>query len=556
MQYLVTAEEMRRYDNNTIEKIGIPAFALMERAALKACERVLCYLDMADIYLQESKGVLHSSHISFRDNNTCHETAEKYPTILIMAGYGNNGGDGLALARLLSEYGFEVSVWCVGDGDKASSLWRKQSEILEHYPVQVWHQGDAKSLRSGYNVCVDALFGVGLSREITGDYAEAIQTFNQIKGWKLALDVPSGIDADTGNVLGTCVKADATITFGFCKRGLVLYPGCEYAGCVEVADIGISDKSFFGQLPKMFTLKEKVQHYLPRRRSNGNKGTFGKVLLVAGSVNMAGAAVLAAKAAYRTGAGMVKVISPKENRVILQKTIPEALYGTEEDLINSIAWADVIGIGPGLGTDERARKLLDIVLNGSDKPLVLDADALNLLAEDGKEHEPKHVATGVEDCSEAKENLAGILAKQGAQGRTIIVTPHVGELARLTGRTVSDCLADGSYKIGEIAYETAMKLHSIVVAKDARTFVCREGNAIYLNSNGNSGMATAGSGDVLTGIISALLGQGMDGFWAAVTGVYMHGAAGDAAADKNGEHACMAGDIAEAIAEVCKQAPN
>lgn len=516
MQYLVSAEEMRKADNHTIEKIGIPAAVLMERAALAAldCVERHCLVD------KDSVGGA-AAMVAVEKSAGCGKTA------LILTGIGNNGGDGLALARLLSERGFSVEVWCVCDEKKASLQWQQEMRILQHYSVDFSLQPQ----KDAYTVLVDALFGVGLSREVAGGYAEAIAIFNELQGWKLALDVPSGIDADTGKVWGCCVQADVTVTFGFCKRGLVLYPGREYAGVVEVADIGISEKGFMGEYPKMFTLNGPVKNLLPERRGDGNKGSFGKVLLVAGSVNMAGAAVLAARAAYRTGAGMVKVISPEENRCVIQTAIPEALFGTESQIESSVVWADVIAIGPGLGTDERASDLLKCVLKNSNKPLVVDADAINLIAAD------------VELCRE--------LCRQGSEGRVIILTPHVGELARLAGKTIAECVGDGHYRVGEIAADVATELRSIVVAKDAGTFVCKTGKPVYLNSNGNCGMATAGSGDVLTGIVAALLAQGMEAFDAAAAAVYLHGAAGDEATRRKGAHACMAGDIAESISAVC-----
>lgn len=506
MQYLVSAEEMRKADNHTIETIGIPAMVLMERAALAALE---CVERHVAATLTEGKIVGGGAGNS----------------VLILAGMGNNGGDGLALARLLSERGFYVEVCCVGDEEKASGQWIQQRNILEHYAVTL----SAKPQREEYTVLVDALFGVGLSRDVAGEYARAIEGFNGLRGFKLALDLPSGIDSDTGRLCGCAVCADETVTFGFCKRGLVLFPGCEYAGRVEVADIGISSRSFITP-PEMFTLKAPVDSLIQKRRADGNKGTFGKILLVAGSVNMAGAAILAARAAYRTGAGMVKVISPEENRIILQSALPEALFGMEVQLENSMEWADVIAVGPGLGTDERARTLFETVLYHSKKPLVIDADALNILAKE--------------------EEFRGELGRQAHAGRKLLLTPHVGELARLVGKTVADCVSDSRYGIGEIAKGLSEELGCVVVAKDARTYVCKTGNPMYLNSNGNSGMATAGSGDVLTGISAALLAGETDVFRAAVTAVYLHGAAGDAAAREKGLFACMAGDIAECIARV------
>lgn len=500
MKYLVSAAEMKRYDSNTIEKTGIPACVLMERAALCALEAI-------------------DEHFKGRVGKPAADDGGK-KSVLIMAGMGNNGGDGLALARLLSERRYDVEVWCVGERGKASEQWLQQEKILGHYPVGILQKPSGRP----YDVIVDALFGVGLSRDITGEFARAVGQYNEMKGFKLALDLPSGIDSDTGEILGCAARADATVTFGFCKRGLALYPGCQYAGKVTVADIGISEVSFFGDKPGMFAYDERAEELLPRRKSDGNKGTFGKVLLVAGSRNMAGAAVLAARGAYRMGAGMVKVATPEENRIILQETVPEALLETGEDLTESLGWADVVAVGPGLGKDERAMRLLGQVIEGSNLPLVADADGLNLLAEDS--------------------GLLDVLGRQGNEGRKIVLTPHVGELSRLTGLSVSALKRN----LPMYGREFAERIHGVVAAKDARTFTCGVNMPVCVNLTGNSGMATAGSGDVLAGMIAGLLGQGMEAFAAASAGVYLHGMAGDAAAARLGEHACMAGDVLQALA--------
>ena len=488
MKYLVTAAEMKRYDENTIEKIGIPGMVLMERAALAAFEAL---------------------------NERFTAEKLKNSTVLVLAGMGNNGGDGLALARLLGEAGCKVDVWCVGDEAKASKQWKCQRDILQNYPVRI----SCKPEKEEYNILIDALFGVGLSREIGGVFLEAVEYFNALSGFKLALDIPSGVCSDTGRVLGCAVKTDMTVTFAFEKRGLALFPGCEYGGRVITADIGITERAFFGQEPQMFYYDEEPVELLPNRCADSNKGSFGKVLLIAGSVNMAGAAVLSARSAYRAGAGMVKVISPEENRIILQQAVPEALFGTIEDLEESLKWADVIAIGPGLSQGEQAFGCLEKVILESRLPLLIDADGLNLLAKDRR----------LKEC----------LSKQGAEGRSIIVTPHVGELARLLKQPVVELKT----KLADYGKSLADSLHCVVVAKDAKTFTCRENAPICVNLRGNSGMATAGSGDVLAGIIAGLLAQGMEPFRAAAVGVSIHAWAGDQAAKVLGEHACMAGDI-------------
>lgn len=499
MRYLVSSEEMRRYDSNTIERIGIPGMVLMERAAMSAEEAVLSVVEKLGC---------------------------KSPEVLVLAGMGNNGGDGLALARLLSEREMKVMVWCVGEEANASAQWKQQKHILEHYRVSFC---DVPAGRE-YTVLVDALFGVGLSREVTGIYADALNLFQGMQGYKIALDIPSGICSDTGRVLGCAVSVDETVTFGFEKRGLYLFPGCEYAGKVRLTDVGITQTAFFDQKPAMFCLEpQDAGNLIPRRSPCGNKGTFGKLLLVAGSEGMAGAAVLGAKAAYRTGAGMVKVLTAECNRVILQGAVPEALYGTYENLNQSLEWADVIAIGPGLSKSDEAVGCLKKIMEGTEKPLLIDADGLNILAD-------------------SEELQKALLRRKGA----CILTPHMGELSRLVNLSVAQ-LKTRSWEYGTAL---AQKLHCIVIVKDARTYVCGENGPICTNILGNNGMATAGSGDVLAGVLGGIWAQTFsewDAFSVACSGVYVHAAAGDLVSHSSGVYGCMAGDMADAAAQVMRQ---
>lgn len=492
MEYLVTAQEMKRADDYTIQKIGIPSMVLMERAALSVFEEI-----------EQRFGT---------------KQPEEKKT-LVVAGCGNNGADGLALARLLSEQNYPVEVAFCGNQDNVSSQWREQFSILKNYPVKT----GSKIPDGEYNILIDALFGVGLSREVSGGYLEWMKFLNDSAGFKIAVDLPSGIHSDDGRVMGYAVKADLTITFAYAKRGLLLYPGAYYAGEVIVKDIGISLRSFAGILPGMFRLTGKASSLLPQRLSWGNKGSFGKILLAAGSENMAGAAVLAARSAYRIGAGMVKVISSRCNREVVHTMVPEALFGSEEALAQGLFWADVLAVGPGLGIDEKAVLMLADCLKKSSLPLIIDADGLNLLAADPQMQE--------------------LIKEQGAGGRSIILTPHIGELSRLTGEKVLYLKEN----LAEAAQKLADKWNCVIVSKDARTCICKTGRPVCLNTTGNSGMATAGAGDALTGIIAGLLAQGMTDYEAACKGVCLHGMAGDAAARRHGKHAVMAVDIVEAL---------
>ncbi len=498
MKYIVTPGEMKEYDNNTITKIGIPSMVLMERAA-----------------------------IAIRD--AINQNIGKPTTALIVAGVGNNGADGLALARMLTEQGCTVTVCVFGNEDKATTEWKQQKEILTHYacdivagPVAVETLACFARSQAKFDVLADALFGVGLNREVCSPYAEAIAFMNAINGYKVSADIPSGICGSTGKVLGCAFRADLTVTFAFAKRGILLYPGADYAGQCVVADIGISEQSFLEREPGVFYYDEDPANLLPDRNKSGNKGTFGKVLIIAGFEKMIGAAILCAKAALQTGAGMVKVICPEENRAILQGAVPEVLYAGPDSIWGNLEWADVVIVGPGFGKSKQAENLLKQILENGKLPLVLDADAINLVAEN-------------QEIKEALKNYTG----------EKILTPHMGEWARLERKTVSEL----KEAIFDTACQSAGAYGAVMVCKDARTVTAAQ-NRVCLNISGNNGMATAGSGDVLAGIIGALRAQGSSAFESAAVGVYIHGLAGDGARDIYTEYGVTAGRIVENIRKI------
>lgn len=509
MKYLVTASEMKKYDTYTISGLGIPAEVLMERAALKLAEVI--------------------------------EEQDKKRSVLVVSGCGNNGGDGLAVSRILCDRGYKVETVLVGNRDHLSREASMQLRILENYGMSVSSNMPDKE----YDIIVDALFGVGLNRDVEGVYRETIDRINRMPGIKIAADIPSGIDADTGRVHGIAVKADLTVTFGFIKRGLKFYPGAEYTGKVICADIGITKRSFCDEAPAMYTLEEPVYTLLPKRRPDGNKGTFGKVLLMAGSDGMAGAAVLCARSAFRAGAGMVKVLTCESNREILQETIPEAMLltyketdfglgeclqsGLAEKINEAVEWADCLVAGPGIGVTLKAEILLGQIIENSQKPMMIDADGLNLLSK----------------SDALRQKLQNSIRETG---RSVIFTPHVGELSRLLQVSIEEIKADPA----EMAQRAARKYGAVVVSKDARTIVCETGKPLFLNTAGNSGMATAGSGDVLTGIIGAICAGGINAYDSAVLGTYLHACAGDYGAEHVGEAGLMASDLIEGMAALQK----
>lgn len=506
MEYLVTAEEMKECDRNTIEGFGVPSLVLMERAALACAGEIL--------------------------REFPEERRTRGKKTLIAAGCGNNGGDGFAVGRLLLQEGFPVEFWLIGERSRCSPETETQISILEKYGCTIMdHVPDG-----AYDIIVDAVFGIGLRRPPEGRYAEAVEYINRSGAFVLSVDIPSGVSADTGAVYGCAVRADVTVTFAFLKRGLVLYPGASHAGRVVTARIGITQESFYGKPPSAFTFLPGSPPPLPRRDPNGNKGTFGKVLVAAGSRGMAGAAILAASAVLRSGAGMVRVLSGEENRIILQTTVPEAmlsLYGHEgmeagetvnAALRKAAEWADVIAAGPGLGTGTEAGELIRLILTETKQPLVLDADGINLLASD-------------------RAFLETFCLQREEGGRPLILTPHPGELARLSRKNVREVAADPV----SVCLEWAARLRAVLLCKGAATVAADPQGRCYINQSGNSGMATAGSGDVLTGIIAGLLAQGMEPFEAACAGVYLHGLAGDAAAERASEYNVSAGKILESL---------
>ncbi|MGN8842722.1 NAD(P)H-hydrate dehydratase [Niallia sp. HCP3S3_B10] len=492
MEYLLNSEEMKRCDVTTIQKIGMPSMVLMERAALSVVEE----LDSFDL-----------------------------TRVLVVCGSGNNGADGYAVARLLHLQNIKVDVLFVGDEQKRTTENKQQQKIAEYYGVS-----SVKKIENNpYTTIVDALFGIGLSRPLSGKYLEIIEQVNQAEGEILSVDIPSGISADNGKVMGNAIKATRTVTFAFRKLGLVLYPGADYAGVVKVKDIGITARGFEGRFPKIYTYTRKDLERIPRRQSYSNKGTYGKILVVAGSKNMSGAAYFSAKAAYRMGAGLVRIVTPEENRQILQTLLPESIVTTYQRsqldgdwLTEAINWASAIVIGPGMGISEEAKYLLSKVLSISKVPLVIDADAITLVAKEPEllhDHEQK-----------------------------IIMTPHVGEMSRLTGKPIPKIADD----IIEVAEKFAAEKKLTCVLKDARTIVTEGTEDTYVNTSGNNGMATGGTGDVLTGVIVGLLAQGLREREAARLGVYIHGLAGDAAAAQKGPYGMLADDVCDAINEVVR----
>lgn len=502
MRYIVSDDMMKALERYTIDYIQVPSLVLMEKAALAVRDAVMSLAKTDD-------------------------------KILVVCGTGNNGADGLAVVRLLREKGFVCDYAIVGNVTKATKEWQLQHGILE----RLYGMESVTMEKFGeYNVLVDAIFGIGLSRNVEGEYARYIEAINNARGLNaarvVAVDIPSGINATTAGVMNVAVCADITVTFGFEKIGLRMFPGAEYAGSVIVADIGIGVIEASGIVPGIYTHTLEDYKLLPERKRHSNKGSYGKVLIIAGAKNMAGAAIFSALTAYRMGAGLVYVLTEKANRKIIQSKLPEAvLIDTEGEPIEDIVLMhaksmDSIVCGPGLGISEVAERIVRTVLKIKDRPVILDADALNIIA---------------------KEQLASELSDN------MVLTPHLGEMARLTGLSIAEIQKD----MIKIAAGFAKHTQVTLVLKDAVTVIADKNGVFYLNSSGNSGMSTAGSGDVLTGVIGALMAMynrcSSDKNYyrlGASLGVYIHGLAGDYARKKLGERPLLSRDICKAVEKI------
>lgn len=486
---------MKAADSYTIREKKIPSLILMERAARTFVETVM-----------ERKLDLSS--------------------VCVVCGSGNNGGDGFAIARLLLEKGGCVTAVMAGNPDHCTEETLRQMELFREAGGTV-----GNSFEEGeYSILIDAVFGAGLSRRVEGDYLACIEAMNRSGGVKLAVDVPSGVSTTTGEVATSAFRADLTVSFQCAKLGCVLYPGRDYAGEVTVTDIGVDTSVLEGDREAAYALEEKdIKTMLPKRRPNSHKGDYGKALIIAGSRGMAGAAYLAALAAYRTGAGLVQIYTPEENRTILQTLLPEAIircydFFDEKELLRLLNWADVVSIGSGLGTSDKSRRILQTTLENVQVPCVVDADGLNLLAEHSR-------------------YLSRLPHDQ------FVFTPHMKEMSRIVKKPVEELQRNRM----EILTQFTGEARITCVLKDARTCICRQGEHPYVNLSGNAAMAKAGSGDVLAGVITGLIAQGMTCFDGAVLGVYLHGLAGEAAREEKGIYSVLARDLADAVGTVLKR---
>ncbi|MEO8196438.1 MAG: NAD(P)H-hydrate dehydratase [Thermoanaerobaculia bacterium] len=514
---VLTAAEARAFDRWAIDELGVPALVLMENAALALAEAVGASFGAAR-------------------------------RVAIFCGPGNNGGDGLALARQLKTRGYEVGIFLAAFGRPLSDDCARQLAICRALDLAIfelgndWPEGAASAATA--DLVVDALFGTGLERPLRAPYAALVDWLNELPLPRLAVDIPSGLDASRAAPIGPAIRADATVTFGAPKIAHFLLPAAEWVGELSVADLGVpfdASPSAVGDLEVLTA--EDLAHALPIRASGAHKGEFGHLLLVAGSRGKAGAAILAARGALLGGAGLVTVATVESAWAAVASAVPEAMslplaadatgglpFVTLARLLQAAEERDVLAVGPGLGKSAGTFRLVrSLVLGATGTPVVLDADGLNAFA-----------------GPEAAAGRRGRTSKGGlellAQRRApTVLTPHPGELARLLGCPTAEVESDRLASVRRAAELSG----AIVVLKGARTLVGLPSGEVSINTTGNPAMASGGSGDVLTGLLAARLAQGDDPLFAAQLAVHLHGLAGDLAVAAGSAPALPAGTLAD-----------
>ena len=503
---IASIDEMRFMDYYAIEKLGIAEEILMENAGIAAVN------------------VLQNK-IGLRDKK-----------FVIFCGSGNNGGDGLVVARLLHSNGGRVKVFLLADSKKYQGAAKTNFAIIAKLPIEVIKLEGAVAVKKDVAHCdvvIDAIFGTGLDRPVAGLAAEVIALINKSKKKVLSLDIPSGVNGNTGAVMGAAVKADYTVTFGLPKIGNMLYPGYELDG-----ELFVSHISFPPSLTEGNNLKIATNAYvaLPERPTEAYKGSTGDVLFIAGAANYYGAPYFASMSFLKSGGGYARLAAPRRVVPVVAKRGREIVYLPQEEtaegsiafknkrkLLDTAAKVDMVVIGPGLSLQEETVKLVKELAVAIKVPLLIDGDGLTAIAEN-----------------------TGILSSRKSP---TILTPHLGEMARLTGVSAAEISAN---KIA-VLRETTERLKATIILKGAHSLIGTRGGNVYINLSGNAGMATAGSGDVLTGCIAAMCGLGLKPDEAACKGVFLHGYAGDLAATKKGADGITAEDIMEFLPQALKQ---
>lgn len=492
---ILSADQIKAWDAYTIREESIASIELMERASRAFVNWFI-------------------------------ERYDATQKVGIVCGTGNNGGDGLAIARLLHDWNYPVKVWIVRGGIKESPDFTANLKRLEKISTQEITINVDCELFSDRTLLIDAIFGTGLSRPVKGIYAKVIDCLNNSKAIKLAVDIPSGLRVDQHSE-GEIFKAHHTVSFQNPKLGFLVPENQQFVGEWHLVEIGLSKKFLKEVVPSYsLTTHKSTKRILKPRSRFDHKGKFGHALLIAGSTGKIGAAVLAARAALRSGLGLLTVHVPQSGYSIIQTAVPEAMATIDQSVDYFSGreiedFYDTLGIGPGLGQAAESVKGLEEILNKFRKPVVIDADALNILSSNPQ------------------------LQKLIPVGS--ILTPHPGEFARLVGSSKNDF--DRLEKLKEFAN----RIQSVVILKGAYSAIATPGDKVFFNSTGNPGMATGGSGDVLTGILTGLFAQGYQSKDAAILGVYLHGLAGDLAAREKGQNSLIASDIIDFLPAAFKK---
>ncbi len=491
---ILSVEQIRNADKYSIQNEPIASIDLMERAA-----------GAFAAWFMTRFSPVHAVHI--------------------FCGTGNNGGDGLAVGRMLLEKTYKVHIYVVGDPAKGSADFKMNMERLDQKNIQVLRRHtDLRQLGAG-DVIIDALFGSGLGRQVEGWYAEVINHINEQPSTKVAIDIPSGLFADKVSK-GSIVRADHTVGFQQPKLAFVLPQNFDFVGEWHVVDIGLSREFIEQQDTYCFVLSEsQIREIIRKRGKYDHKGVFGRALVVAGGYGKMGAAVLSARAALRSGTGLLTTYIPACGYDIMQTAVPEAMVviDPKENTLSKapeVDGYDAVGIGPGIGKSLEAVNSMRELLPSLGRPVVVDADALNILSDN--------------------RELLGLLPENS------ILTPHPAEFERLVGKWNND------FERLEVQRKFSKDYQVIVVLKGAHTSISTPEGKVYFNSTGNPGMATAGSGDVLTGMVTAMLAQRYGPEEAAIIAVYTHGLAGDIAGKKHGQVAMIASDILESLGDAFK----
>ncbi len=507
MQAIVTAKEMAAMDNFAIQELHIPGIVLMENAGtgiVKTARSTLKHL---------------------KDKN-----------IHIYCGSGNNGGDGFVAARHLLNIGAKVDVFVLSSREKINGDALTNLNILEKTGHKIFFIDKLYETKTP-DLIIDAMLGTGVKGSLKGLYADCVQYINSLNCPVLAVDIPTGVNADTGAIEGQAIKASHTATMALLKRGLLFSPGREHVGQLNIIDIGMPPRVIQAKKPEIWRLgEEDIVPLLPGRAPDAYKNKCGTVAVIAGSTGFTGAAALTSEAVLRAGAGLCYLCIPESLNSIIETKLTEVItwpveddgngilqLDTRTDLIKNIQNQDSVAIGPGIGRHPKTAEFIFFLLQKLDKPAVLDADGLNICA----------------------DNIQAVKEYKGE----MILTPHPGELSRLTGYPVKEILANRI----SIVQNFSHSWNKILVLKASPSLIGFPDGRVFINPTGNAGMATAGSGDVLTGLITGLLAQGLSAQHAALAGVYLHGLAGDLAKIKIGEPGMLASDILKFVPQAIKK---